>query len=191
MPSRSGSSITLEETASFALAALLLALVVSGVLPLRPGVALGLAAVVRGLQLTIRRRRELARQRELADAVLVSLAGEAVPEGLRWRADELGSVDHRRLIARQLHRFARMGGEKVLITSVPVYLETLGPNAGELDEIADVVEQTDLPLPPRGLVLLEDLLSNGEDSPLYQPASADELGEALHHVHDALERRAA
>jgi hypothetical protein len=180
-----------EETASYALAAILLALVVLAALPTVLGVLLATIAGGRGVLLTAGRHRTLARQRESADAVLATLPGDAVPEGLRWRAGEIGSVDHRRFVARQLHRFARMGDQRMLITAVPVHLETLRPNTHELDAIAHVVEQTDRPLPPRGLVLLEDLLRNGDESPLYQPASPEELGQALHDVHDALERRAA
>ena len=180
-----------KETASYALAAAALALVTVGAAPPALGVPVAVLAGGRGIWLTIRRKRELHRRRESADAVLTTLPGDAVPEGLQWRADELGSRSHRRFVARQLHRLARMGGQSVLITSVPVHLDTLRPNAHELDEIAEVVELTDLPLPPRGLVLLEELLSNADESPLYQPASSEELGEALHRLHDALERRAA
>lgn len=183
--------VPLEETASYALAALLLALAVLAVLPLAVALPLGLLAAVEGLRITMRRRRTLARQRESADAVLATLGGDRVPEGLGWRAAELGSPDRRRTIARQLHRFARMGRQRMLITPVPVFLETLRPNTEELEEIAEVVEETERPLPPRSLVLLDDLLNNGDESPLYRPASPDELGEALHDLHDALERRAA
>jgi hypothetical protein len=181
----------LDETASYAVAALLLALGVLSALPLGLAVPLGLLAAAQGLGLTVRRLRTLARQRESADAVLETLPGERVPEGLGWRAEELGSPGRRRAIARQLHRFARMGRERILITPVPVFLETLRPNIDELEEIAEVVEETERPLPPRSLVLLEALLGNADESPLYRPGSPDELGEALHDLHDALERRAA
>lgn len=180
-----------KETVSYALAAVVLGLVAVGGVPPVLGVPVAVLASCRGVWLTARRKRTLARRRESADAVLATLPGDAVPEGLRWRADELGSSSHRRFVARQLHRFARMGAQSVLITSVPVHLDTLRPNTHELDEIAAVVEQTDRPLPPCSLVLLEELLSNADESPLYQPASSGELGEALHHLHDALERRAA
>lgn len=188
---RAVDNIPFEETASFALAAALLGLAVTRMLPLV--LALPLVGLVAGFGAVtaVRRRRAAARERELADDVIVTLPGVSVPDGLSWRAKELVAPEHRRFLARQLHRFAEMGRQRMLITSVPVYLDTLRPNARELEEIADVVERVDEPIPPRALVLVEQLLADGEDSPLYRPAQAEELGEALHTVHDALGRRAA
>ena len=183
--------VPFDETASHVLAAALLALAVLGVLPAIVAVPLAVLASGSGAVSAIRRRRAAARQRQFADAVLAHLPGQAVPEGLRWRAAELGSADHRRFVARQLHQLARTGERRTLLTSVPVYLETLRPNVQELDEVAEVVAQVDRPLGPRALVLLEEMLGNGDTSPLYRPASAEELGEALQRIHAELERRAA
>jgi hypothetical protein len=70
----------------------------------------------------------------------------------------------------------------MLITAVPVFLSTLRPNRSELESMAALVERDDRPVPVRGIVLLEHLLSDAERSPLYGPRRAEELRRALRQV---------
>ena len=177
----------IKETALYGLAAVLLALAVAGAISETAGLVLGGPVSAYALSRTVRRRRELTRRRRSADALLESLPGTRVPEGLQWRAAELTSPSHRRLLAGQLHRLARMANEKLLITSVPVSPSTLRPNHDELESIAALVGQLDRPVSARGIVLLEELLYDGDASPLYEPCHADELERALAQVHRAIE----
>jgi len=177
----------IEETALYGLAAALLALAVVGAIAPTAGLVLGSLVSAYAVSRTVSRRRELARRRRSADALLESLPGMRVPEGLLWRAAELTSPSHRRLLAAQLHRLAGMANEKFVITSVPVSLSTLRPNHDELESIATLVGQLDRPVSPRGIVLLEEILYDGEGSPLYEPCHADELEQALARVHRAIE----
>ena len=177
----------IEETALYGLAAVLLALAVVGAISPTAGLLLGSLVSGYAVARTVSRRREVARRRRSADSLLEALPGTRVPEGLQWRAAELTSPSHRRLLAGQLHRLARMANEKFVITAVPVSLSTLRPNHDELESIAALVGQLDRPVSARGIVLLEEILYDGDGSPLYGPCQATELEQALARVHRAIE----
>ena len=133
------------------------------------------------------RRRELARARRAADEQLEYVAGTVVPAKLVWRTNELLSRDNRRNLARQMHKLSRMANEKVLITSVPVSVSTLWANRDRLAGIANLLEDFDQPLAPRGIVMLDKLLCNSVDSPLYHRYQPYELAAALQQIRDALD----
>ena len=133
------------------------------------------------------RRRELAHARRAADEQLEYVPGTAVPAKLVWRANELLSRDNRRSLARQMHKLSRMANEKVLITSVPVSVSTLWANRDRLAGIANLLEDYDQPLAPRGIVMLDKLLRNSADSPLYHRHQPYELAAALQQIRDALD----
>jgi hypothetical protein len=174
-----------EETGLHAIAAALLLLAVTGALPVALATVLALLTSGAALRRTLRRHRELARLRAAADEVLARLPGSRIPDRLQWRAAEIMSRAHRRRLARELRRFARMANDSMLITAVPVFLSTLRPNRSELESMAALVERDDRPVPVRGIVLLEHLLSDVERSPLYGPRRAEELGQALVQVREA------
>jgi len=174
-----------EETGLHAIAAALLLLAIAGALPVVLAVGLALLASGAALRRTVRRRRELARRRAAADELLACLPGPRIPERLEWRASELMAPAHRHRLAHELRSFARMADDSVLITAVPVFLSTLRPNRRGLESMAALVERDDRPVPVRGIVLLEHLLSDVERSPLYGPRHAEELGRALVRVRDA------
>jgi hypothetical protein len=171
-----------EETGLHAIAAALLLLAVTGALPVALATVLALLTSGAALSRTLRRHRELARLRAAADEVLSCLPGSRIPDRLQWRAAEIMSRAHRRRLARELRRFARMANDSMLITAVPVFLSTLRPNRRELESMAALVERDDRPVPVRGIVLLEHLLSDVERSPLYGPRQAEELRRALRQV---------
>ena len=171
-----------EETGLHAIAAALLLLAVAGALPVALAMVLALLTSGAALSRTLRRHRELARLRAAADEVLSCLPGSRIPDRLQWRAAEIMSRAHRRRLARELRRFARMANDSMLITAVPVFLSTLRPNRRELESMAALVERDDRPVPVRGIVLLEHLLSDVERSPLYGPRRAEELRRALRQV---------
>jgi len=171
-----------EETGLHAIAAALLLLAVAGALPVALAMVLALLTSGAALSRTLRRHRELARLRAAADEVLACLPGSRIPDRFQWRAAEIMSRAHRRRLARELRRFARMANDSMLITAVPVFLSTLRPNRRELESMAALVERDDRPVPVRGIVLLEHLLSDVERSPLYGPRRAEELRRALRQV---------
>jgi hypothetical protein len=177
----------IRETALYGLAAALLALAVAGVLSETVGVVVGGLVSVYAGACTVRRRRTLSRRRRSADAILETLPGPRIPDGLQWRAAELTSPSHRSFLARQLHGLARIAEEKFVITSVPISLSTLRPNHDELESIASLVGELGHPVNVRGIVLLEEILYDGDVSPLYEPCHAAELEQALTRVHRAIE----
>ena len=135
----------------------------------------------------VSRRRELARARRAADEQLEYIAGTVVPATLVWRTNELLSRDNRRSLARQMHKLSRMANEKFLITSVPVSVSTLWANRDRLAGIANLLEDFDQPVAPRGIVMLDKLLCNSLDSPLYHRHQPYELAAALQQIRDALD----
>ena len=177
----------IKETALYGLAAALLLLAAAGVISAAAGLAFGGLAGLYALTCTVHRHRELAWRRRSADALLESLPGTRVPDGLQWRAEELTSPSHRRFLARQLHGLASLATEKFVITSVPVSLSTLQPNHDELEAIADLVGRLDHPVNPRGIVLLEEILYDGDTSPLYEACHPEELEQALVRIRRSIE----
>jgi len=149
-------------------------------LPTTPGEETGLHAIAAALLLLA-----IAGALPVVLAVGLALLASGAALRLEWRASELMAPAHRHRLAHELRSFARMADDSVLITAVPVFLSTLRPNRRGLESMAALVERDDRPVPVRGIVLLEHLLSDVERSPLYGPRHAEELGRALVRVRDA------
>ena len=181
----------LEETLLHALSATMLTLAIVRWIPI--ALAIALVGLVSGSSVlsAVRRRRDRARRRRSADALIATLQDDRIPDSLRWRGDELTDSARRCELARQLHMFARMAGERVLITAIPVSLSTLRPNHDRLEAVAAVVDDVERPVTARGIVMLEALLDDATRSPLYRPAHGDELGRALASVVAALAERSS
>jgi len=176
-----------EETLLHAVSIVLLALAIARWIPVALAVVLaGLTSGAAEIS-AIRRRRELDRRRRSADVLIAELPNARIPDALLWRARELSDPGHRQELARQLHLFAWMARQQVLITAVPVSLSTLRPNRHGLHSLAELVERTEQPVTARGIVMLEKLLDAGDCSPLYRPARGDELGTALARVSRAMD----
>jgi hypothetical protein len=177
----------LAETARHALAAAVLGLTVTGVVPVPLGVALAALASGSAVAQMVRRQRDLAHRRASADALLAAVPGTRVPERLRWRASELTAPEHRREVAHQLERLSRMAGQPFLLTSIPVFPSTLRPNRSGLASVAEIVGHVERPVTPRGMLLLETLLGDAGPSPLYRPRHAAELERVLLRVRQVIE----
>ena len=171
-----------DEIALYGLSIVVLVLAASGLLPNIVGIALASVASGAAVVHALERRRSDARRRRSADVLLASIPGFRVPERLRWRAAELTSPEHRLRLARELRRFSWMAEQPLLLTSIPVYASTLRPNRDELEAVASMVGAIDRPVSAQGMVLLDRLLGDGIESPLYGPAKADELSRALQRV---------
>jgi hypothetical protein len=124
--------------------------------------------------------------RRNADAIL--RGGTRVhPESalLSWRAAELTSERRRRSAARSLRGVVRGLDGNALPGAVPLNRRGLRPYTASLAALAERVDDMSRPGGPRGMLLLDDLLTNG-DSPLYARENADLLPERLREIERAL-----
>ncbi len=187
MDESSSQHTPLSETLLYALAALVLGLTALGALSMVAAVAGGVIASGTAVWGARRRSREEAARRRAADALIVYVPGDRVPEPLRWRAVELTSPAHRRQLARQVADLARLAVRRRLFTAMPLFVSTLRPNRRLFEALAMRLRELDRAVSPRGIVLLEALLRDGASSPLYRPACAAELECALRRVRGAIE----
>jgi hypothetical protein len=128
-------------------------------------------------------RRALRRQ---ADVILRGGA-RVHPESslLSWRAAELTSPRRRRSYARSLQSIGKGLTGKTLPGAVPLNRAGVRPYAATLAALADRLGDLSRPVAPRGILLLEDLLTQG-DSPLYAQENAEQLPERLREIETAL-----
>ena len=124
--------------------------------------------------------------RRNADAILRSGA-RVHPESalLSWRAAELTSERRRRSSAGSLRSVVKGLDGNALPGAVPLNRRGLRPYATSLAALAERVDDMSLPVAPRGMLLIDDLLTNG-DSPLYARENVDLLPERLREIEQAL-----
>ncbi len=176
-----------DDAEAHVLSIAVLALAAFGLLPDRAAVPVALLSSGVGTVHAVRRHRAESMRRRQADAILTGVPGLRVPEGLRWRAEELTLPSHRRALAKHLRRLARLADERVLLTSLPLYLSTLRPNHEALESLASRVGRIEQPVAARGIVLLEGLLGDDPDTPLFSPGRAVELNRALLRIGSAID----
>ena len=114
--------------------------------------------------------RERWASRRAADAVLRTGAHvHPLSTLLTWRAGELVSARHRRTLARSLRSIVREleRPTRSLTFPVPLNRREARPNVELLRSLADRLEHVGVQVMPHGVVLIEDLLSDGLHSPLY------------------------
>jgi len=129
------------------------------------------------------KRREL---RRVADRVLRGGA-RVHPESalLVWRASELTSARERRACARSLRAIFKELDGNTLPGAVPLNRRGVRPYAPVLTAMAARVGDLSRPVTPRAMVLVRDLLGDG-DSPLYSRPNVDRLPETLQQIQSAL-----
>jgi hypothetical protein len=140
--------------------------------------------VIRGA-LAARERRAL---RAAADAKLRGGADDHASP-LRWRADELVSPRHRRSLARFLRGVVGELDGRALPSAVPLNRRGARPHVDLVQQLATRIGDLERPVAARGVVLVDDLVTDSFRSPLYVRARADELPIALERCLDALEPR--
>jgi hypothetical protein len=86
---------------------------------------------------------------------------------LVWRAAELTSVRNRRVLSSSLKRLARELLRPSTVSAVPLNRRAVRPHLALLQELASRLAQVDRPVAPKGMVLVEELLTDGRTSPLY------------------------
>ena len=139
-------------------------------LPLRVCLAAAAGAVLVGAVRGGLELRERSASRRAADAVLRAGARvHPLSTLLNWRADELVSGRNRRTLARSLRSIVRELERPVrsLTFPVPLNRREARPNLELLRLLAERLERLDEQVMPHGVVLVEDLLSDGLHSPLH------------------------
>ena len=132
----------------------------------------------------LRARRELVAARRIADAELVAAA---LPSPrFAWRTNELCSAEHRRALAASLIDVARASESRYLPGPSPLNRIAARDQLALLLQIGAVLADTNRRVAPRGVILVEQLLTESK-SPLFRHPATDELQPALVAALEALE----
>ena len=127
-------------------------------------------------------RRSLRAARERADA---ELASTRLPSPrLAWRSAELVAEEHRIELARRLADIVHAADERLLPSASPVNRSAVREARPQLLEVAARVFDTERPVTPRGVVLLQRLLDGGA---LFGQGRATRLRAEVAAVREALE----
>jgi hypothetical protein len=133
-----------------------------------------------------RARRELAAARRAADA---ELATARLPSPrFAWRTNELCSSEHRRLLSESLVSVVHSAEGRYLPGASPLNRAAARTESPLLLRLAATLAEDGRAVTPRGVLLVEHLLSDGE-SPLYDRARVDGLHDVLAEALDVLEER--
>jgi len=134
-------------------------------------------------------RFELVRARREADrCLLYAEAGAPTSSAFAWRIAELTSDRERRGLAASLRDLVDDLSSHRLPGAAPVNRTGVRPYADLLRALVDRLERRDLPVTAKGMLLVRELLSNG-DGPLYLYGDPDDLPAELEGIHDALDGR--
>jgi hypothetical protein len=148
------------------------------------------SSLVFALANTVHSARERSALRRTADELLV-LGIDPSPDSplLAWRAGQLTSPRCRRSLGRSVERIVNELEGRAMPSAIPLYRRGARPQLRLLRALAERLLDVDRPVSPVGLVLVEDLLTDGYGSPLYVPARADALAPLLEQCLAALEPR--
>jgi hypothetical protein len=133
-----------------------------------------------------RARLELAAVRRTADRLIVQepRSSESL-ELVRWRSDELTSLDAREALRREVLRTIAALDPRKLPSASPLRRPAARANEALLRDLAERLGSS-RPVNPRGVLLARSLLRDG-GSPLYSDAAEQLLPRALRRVLCALE----
>jgi hypothetical protein len=132
----------------------------------------------------IQARRELAQARRAADEQLLATA--LPPPRLAWRTNELVDADHRRDLAASLVEVVHGSGTRYLPGASPLNRAAARAETDRLLRLAARLAETERPVRPRGVLLVEQLLVDAR-SPLYSRERARRLRAALDEAFAELE----
>jgi hypothetical protein len=132
----------------------------------------------------IQARRELAQARRAADEQLLATA--LPPPRLAWRTNELVDADHRRDLAASLVEVVHGSGTRYLPGASPLNRAAARAETDRLLRLAARLAETERPVRPRGVLLVEQLLVDAR-SPLYARERARRLRAALDEAFAELE----
>jgi hypothetical protein len=112
--------------------------------------------------------RDLWALRRAADAVLRTGARVHPYSALLvWRAGELTSDRNRRILARSFRNIVRELERPSLMSAVPLNRAQAWEHVSLLAELSERLGDLDSAIRPQGVVLVEDLLTDGVNSPLF------------------------
>ena len=134
--------------------------------------------------------RDLWALRRAADAVLRTGARvHPYSTLLVWRAGELTSEHNRRLLSRSFRNIVRELERPSLMSAVPLNRRQAREHVELLAALRDRLGDLDSSITPRGVVLVEDLLTDGLNSPLFSGgySSLDEADNARPELGPVLE----
>jgi hypothetical protein len=131
-----------------------------------------------------RRRRELRAARREADAEL--LGSEFASPRTAWRAAELTESKNRLALARSIRRLIRSADARYLPGPTPLNRIGVRLEIDALEALAERLATLERPVTPRGVLLLDRLLTDGF-GPLYVSYRAVELRSALDRAAKAFE----
>jgi len=117
-------------------------------------------------------RRALKVARRRADAEL--LASRLPSPRLAWRSAELVAAGNRVSLARSVTDVVHAADERLLLGASPLHRATVRDCRSELLALASRLCDVASPVAPRGVLLVERLLVDGE-SPLYGDGGVDRL----------------
>jgi hypothetical protein len=100
---------------------------------------------------------------------------------LTWRAAELTSDRNRRILSRSLGRVIRELDGRTLPGPSPLNCAGARPHLGLIRRLRERLSDLDRPVEARGVVCVQDLLTDGFASPLYARERISELPGALEH----------
>jgi hypothetical protein len=129
-------------------------------------------------------RRALRAARRLADSEIE--ATRLPPPRLAWRAAELVSDESRISLARSLTDVVHAADERLLPTASPIARGAVRDCRPQLLELAGRLYDLELPVVPRGILVVERLLTDGT-GPLYGESKAGALRAAVDRARAALE----
>ena len=148
---------------------------------LAPSRLLGVAAVslgIFGVYELVLAQRLLLRQRRVADDWLRSATGAFVPPSYAWRARQLCSPRHRRMLARTLRSIEQSAYERPAGWHRPLYLPAVRAHHECLETLARALESLEQPVTPAGMLRVVDLVTDGA-GPLWGTAKDATLGDAI------------
>ena len=128
-------------------------------------------------------RRALKAARRSADEQL--LASKLASPRLAWRSAELLAPEHRIAIGRSLTDTVRAADERLLPSASPLDRAAVRECRAQLLDLAAHLFDLDRSVTPRGVLLLERLLSDSR-GPLYGSGESRRLRVELHDVREAL-----
>jgi hypothetical protein len=141
-------------------------------------VAVGFAAV--GLLEFARAWRTLSRRRRMADTLLLTgVRVHPASDLLVWREAEVCARRSRRVLARSLRRIVSECQRPRFRSGAPLDLRNVRSQVELLAALADRVGALERPVTARGMVLVEELLTNAHGSPLYLGTSARDVAAAI------------
>jgi hypothetical protein len=130
----------------------------------------------------------LGRRRRAADRLLrTGVRVHPRSELLTWRAAELTSDRNRKALADSLARIVRQVERPVTASAVPLNRNGLRPHLALLRSLAQRLVEPDRPATPWGMLLVEDLLTDGLTSPLYLGGRAEDVPGTIERCLSALD----